>query len=89
MEKFDKKKAEEEVIRTMTISKYTSLRYMSTIAFFICLYMIIGSVLVGDEIGEMNVYYEKLGEFLNKDSRVEKAKKSKNIEEFKRIFLGG
>lgn len=48
MEKFDKKKAEEEVIRTMTISKYTSLRYMSTIAFFICLYMIIGSVLVGD-----------------------------------------
>lgn len=50
---------------------------------------LIYSLFVGEKIGEMNAYYEKLGEFLNKDSQVEKAKKSKNIEEFKKIFLGG
>lgn len=50
---------------------------------------LIYSLFVGEEIGEMNAYYEKLGEFLNKASQVEKAIKSKNIEEFKKIFLGG
>ncbi|MDO5047004.1 MAG: hypothetical protein Q4D88_00495 [Anaerococcus sp.] len=45
MERYNKKRIEEEVIRTMTISRYTAVRYLSTIVFFISLYRMIGSFL--------------------------------------------
>ncbi len=50
---------------------------------------IIYSLFVGNELGEMNSYYEKLGEFLNNDNQIQRAIETKTIEEFKKIFLGG
>jgi len=50
---------------------------------------LIYSLFVGKEIGDMSLYYEKLGEFLNNESSISQAIDSSNKEEFLNIFLGG
>lgn len=50
---------------------------------------IIYSLFVGSEIGDMSLYYEKLGDFLINDKVKEKAIKAQNNIEFMEIFLKG
>jgi len=50
---------------------------------------LIYSLFVGKEIGDMSLYYEKLGEFLNNESSINQAIESSSKEEFLNIFLGG
>ncbi|MDO5047007.1 MAG: PRD domain-containing protein [Anaerococcus sp.] len=50
---------------------------------------LIYSLFVGSEVGEINSYYEKLGEFLNNDKQIDKAIMADTLEEFKNIFLKG
>lgn len=45
MNKLDKKKLNNQIINTLTIRRYTFLRYVTTFIFFICLYWLICSVL--------------------------------------------
>lgn len=50
---------------------------------------IIYSLFVKKDIGDMNAYYEKLGDYLNNDELIEESIKSNNKIEFMNIFLGG
>lgn len=50
---------------------------------------LIYSLFVGSEIGDMSLYYEKLGDFLINDKVKEKAIKAQNNIEFMEIFLKG
>lgn len=50
---------------------------------------IIYSLFVKKDIGDMNAYYEKLGDYLNNDELIDESLKSNNKIEFMNIFLGG
>lgn len=50
---------------------------------------IIYSLFVKKDIGDMNAYYEKLGDYLNNDELIYESIKSNNKIEFMNIFLGG
>lgn len=45
------------------------------------------SLFVGNERGNMNLYYQKLGDFLNSEDKIKKALKSKDIKGFSEIFI--
>ena len=50
---------------------------------------LIYSLFVKKDIGDMNAYYEKLGDYLNNDELIYESIKSNNKIEFMNIFLGG
>ena len=50
---------------------------------------LIYSLFVGKEIGDMSLYYDKLGDFLINDQAISKAKKAENTTEFMNIFIKG
>lgn len=50
---------------------------------------LIYSLFVKKDMGDMNAYYEKLGDYLNNDELIEESIKTKNKIEFMNIFLGG
>ena len=47
------------------------------------------SLIIGDRLGDMSLYYEKLGEFLSDKTSLNKALKTKNPMEFMNVFLKG
>lgn len=47
------------------------------------------SLFVGKEIGDMSLYYDKLGDFLINDIAIDRASKVKTTEEFMDIFVRG
>lgn len=47
------------------------------------------SLFVGKEIGDMSLYYDKLGDFLINEISIEKAIKAKSTSEFMNIFVRG
>lgn len=50
MKPFEKKKQQEQVIKSLTISRYTFLRYFTTIVFFLSLYCFISSFLANRDL---------------------------------------
>jgi|GEM_PF-1353733 hypothetical protein len=50
MKPFEKKKQQEQVIKSLTISRYTFLRYFTTIVFFLSLYWFISSFLANRDL---------------------------------------
>ena len=50
---------------------------------------LIYSLFVGKEIGDMSLYYDKLGDFLINDQAISKAKKAENTTEFMNVFIKG
>lgn len=50
---------------------------------------LIYSLFVGKEIGDMSLYYDKLGDFLINDQAISKAKKAENTTEFMNTFIKG
>ena len=47
------------------------------------------SLIIGDRLGDMSLYYEKLGEFLSDKTSLNKALETKNSMEFMNVFLKG
>lgn len=50
---------------------------------------IVYSLILGNRLGDMNLYYEKLGEFLSDRKTQDKALESKDPMEFMNVFLKG
>lgn len=50
---------------------------------------LIYSLIIGDKLGDMSLYYEKLGAFLSNKTALTKALKTKNSMEFMNLFLKG
>ena len=48
---------------------------------------LIYSLVIGDNVGDMNLFYQKLGSFLANDELVNLASKSENKADFVNIFL--
>ncbi|WP_105301044.1 BglG family transcription antiterminator [Anaerococcus marasmi] len=47
------------------------------------------SLVIGDNIGDMSLYYEKLGEFLSEQTTISKALETKDSMEFMNVFMKG
>lgn len=47
------------------------------------------SLVVGDKLGDMSLYYENLGEFLSSKQSIDKALESKDSMEFMNVFMRG
>lgn len=50
---------------------------------------LIYSLIIGDKLGDMSLYYEKLGAFLSNKTALTKALRTKNSMEFMNLFLKG
>lgn len=50
---------------------------------------VIYSLIIGNTRGDLSLYYDKLGDYLNSEDLIEKSSEAKNIEEFKKIFWEG
>lgn len=50
---------------------------------------LIYSLIIGDKLGDMSLYYEKLGDFLSNKTALTQALETKNSMEFMNIFLKG
>lgn len=50
---------------------------------------VIYSLIIGDIRGDLSLYYDKLGDYLNSEDLIEKSSEAKNIGEFKKIFWEG
>ena len=50
---------------------------------------VIYSLIIGNTRGDLSLYYDKLGDYLNSEDLIEKSSKAKNIGEFKKIFWEG
>jgi len=47
------------------------------------------SLVIGNKLGDMSLYYDKLGELLSNKKIIEKALKTKNTMEFMNVFMKG
>ncbi|ACV29608.1 Probable licABCH operon regulator [Anaerococcus prevotii] len=50
---------------------------------------VIYSLIIGNIRGDLSLYYDKLGDYLNSEDLIEKSSEAKNIGEFKKIFWEG
>lgn len=50
---------------------------------------VIYSLIIGNTRGDLSLYYDKLGDYLNSEDLIEKSSLAKNIGEFKKIFWEG
>lgn len=50
---------------------------------------VIYSLIIGNIRGDLSLYYDKLGDYLNSEELIEKSSEAKNIGEFKKIFWEG
>lgn len=50
---------------------------------------IIFSLIIGHTNGDLSIYYDKLGDYLNNFDLIKKSAEANNIEEFQKIFLEG
>ena len=50
---------------------------------------VIYSLIIGNTRGDLSLYYDKLGDYLNSEDLIEKSSEAKNIGEFKKIFWEG
>lgn len=50
---------------------------------------VIYSLIIGNTRGDLSLYYDKLGDYLNSEELIEKSSEAKNIGEFKKIFWEG
>lgn len=50
---------------------------------------VIYSLIIGNTRGDLSLYYDKLGDYLNSEELIEKSSEANNIGEFKKIFWEG
>ena len=50
---------------------------------------IIFSLIIGHTNGDLSIYYDKLGDYLNNFDLIKKSAEANNIKEFQKIFLEG